>query len=136
MSSGMFRISPITVPAFSMRSTSLSLSAAGGEANVRGAMRSKPAARYFASSILFLPRFGIAGRRAKNQTRLFAVASKDENASGKGDDSENWRKRNGLVFLFAGLYGPNVHDLLVRRVADALIDESDHAERDQGQTEQ
>src|SRR5258705_3419197 len=56
MSSGTFRISSITVPAFSMRFTSsLSLSPLAGDANAAGGIKSNAAARYFVSFITFLP---------------------------------------------------------------------------------
>src|SRR5262249_45787618 len=135
ISSGMFRISSMTVPAFSMRSTSFSLSAAGGRAKAAGATKSRPAARYFESCIISSLR-SVFGTYMQDPIGLFAVASNDEYSPGQSDDPEDRGQRNGLVLLFGGLDGSNVHNFLVGCISNALIYKSDNPECDQGQTEQ
>src|SRR5690242_2781871 len=100
MSSGIFRTSSMTVPAFSMRSTSLFLSAAGGAANVAGAMRSKLAARYFESCMYS----SLVWYWVRVQDwALFAIASNDDDSADQGDDTQDRRKWNRFVFFLGSL---------------------------------
>src|SRR5260370_29335841 len=137
MSSGTFRISSITVPAFSMRfPSSLSLSPLAGAVNAAGGIRSNAAARYFVSFITFLPIcFSIFTwtLSAKFLSFLLSISRDQDNSSDQSNGAKNRRQPNRFVFVGGSMNRANVYHILMLRLANTLVHQRQNPEHYQPQ---
>src|SRR5438046_1470316 len=104
--SGTFKISSITVPAFSIRFSSFSLSLPGaanavGTINAAGTIKSSAAARYFETFILNSS-LGFSSKQwacSKTVYASFAISRDQDNPADQRDGAQNWGQRDGFVFI-------------------------------------
>src|SRR5580698_7117626 len=134
MSSGISRISWITVPAFCNRLfSSFALSSAAFPANDRGASISAPAKT---AAIRFINIPSMLSSRlvlfVLMQALIPPLARRHDNDPRyQSHGAKNRRKKNGVMFFLRGLYGTDVHDLLLCCVGEALIRQREKTDDDQ-----
>src|SRR6266436_3362389 len=134
ISSGMSRISLRTAAAFLIRSTSFSsLSFAEEIAGHDKSISASPPATSIANRLFFIrtASFNDNDQDTVVTSRNAATGSQNDHPSNQRQRSDNGWNRNRVVLFFGGLDGPDVQDLLVGGVRNALIGECQHANDDQ-----
>src|SRR5580704_10823959 len=134
MSSGISRISWITVPAFCKRLfSSFAFSSAALRANEKGASISAPAKiaaiRFIIMSSILFSRFVLF---VSMQALISTLAGyHNDDPRHQSHSAKNRRKRNSVMFFLRGLDGTNIHDLLLCCIGEALVRQREKPDDDQ-----
>src|SRR5271170_4875784 len=135
ISSGISRISFITVPAFCRRSTSFVSSAFGalGPAKAKGA-NARAATNVVFQRFIFCLLF--LCEKCSPTCLLLPVHSQHSDSTKQSDCAQDWGQWNGVPFLFCYLNWTHVHGFLRNRVTEALVGKSQNPQNNQRNSQQ